>query len=467
MKKHWPIITVLIVAAVLRVIHGVLPDIVSWDGSVYVGMGKYLFSGGAIGVWEVLRPIGWPIILGFLWSIGIDPYVAGVVIVAAASLWLVWLVYLIGERIRQHAGLIAAAILACTPLFFQYSTIPMTDITSTCLIVLALYVYIAKKGISRIFFAGLCIGLAAMFRFPQGLMLVAMGIIITIDAFPYQRNTIASRIGSVLQYGAMLALGFATVVVPFLIANYTSYGNAFLPFIEGNNIIKGYPELYHKGFWFYFTTLYKQHWLMVFALIPFLLFKRERFNKVLVYVLVILIVYLAYFLYQPHKEARYMLAFLPYIALCAGYGFVFLVEQLRVRPKVLFMPILAMGIIANINQLSSQTGDTPEVQAYAAYFNDKPNERILSTAPFPALSDVLIVQTLYNDWNDALQKYHTLRNDIDYISLDSCVLEAACKDDAMCYKNKDELLKTLEEKEKKVFSAMSNKCDMRIYNIQQ
>jgi hypothetical protein len=465
MKKYWPIITVLSVALLLRLVHGILPDIISWDGAVYVGMGKYLFSGGVVGVWEVLRPVGWPIMLGSLWSIGIDPYIGGMVIVVIASLWLIWLVYIIGERIRQYVGLIAATILASAPLFFQYSTIPMTDITSTCFVVLALYIYIAKKNPWGIFLSGLSIGIASMFRFPQGLMLLGVGALILADTFLYEQNTVTKKIHLLLKRGLVLGAGFAVVVVPFLIANYIAYGNALLPFIEGNNIIKSYPALYHKGPRFYFIELYKQHVLVVFALVPFLVLKRERFNRVLVQVCITLFIYFAYFLYQPHKEARYILSFLPFVSMAAGYGLVILLDLVRIRPKLLVILILLLGIYTNISQLSSQTGDSAAVMRFSSYFKNTPYARILSSAPFPALSDALIVQTLYNDWNDAYQKYRALRDGVDYVSIDSCVLEVGCADDILCYKNKTELLATLEKKEENVFSETANRCDMRIYKI--
>src|SRR3989338_11534568 len=46
------------------------PHVVFWDESVYIGMGKYLYSDGTIGLWEDLRPIFLPLILGALWEFG-------------------------------------------------------------------------------------------------------------------------------------------------------------------------------------------------------------------------------------------------------------------------------------------------------------------------------------------------------------------------------------------------------------
>ena len=40
-----------------------------WDESVYMGMGKYIYSNGQIGLWEDIRPIVLPLILGLFWKV--------------------------------------------------------------------------------------------------------------------------------------------------------------------------------------------------------------------------------------------------------------------------------------------------------------------------------------------------------------------------------------------------------------
>ena len=43
-----------------------------WDSSVYIGMGKYIYSSGELGLYEASRPLIWPLILGFFWKLGLD-----------------------------------------------------------------------------------------------------------------------------------------------------------------------------------------------------------------------------------------------------------------------------------------------------------------------------------------------------------------------------------------------------------
>ena len=40
-----------------------------WDSGVYIGMGKFLLSLGKIGLWEHIRPVFWPFILGGFWKL--------------------------------------------------------------------------------------------------------------------------------------------------------------------------------------------------------------------------------------------------------------------------------------------------------------------------------------------------------------------------------------------------------------
>ena len=51
-----------------------------WDSSVYIGMGKYMASFGKAGLWEISRPIVWPLILGFFWKLGLDVIFVGKVL---------------------------------------------------------------------------------------------------------------------------------------------------------------------------------------------------------------------------------------------------------------------------------------------------------------------------------------------------------------------------------------------------
>jgi hypothetical protein len=64
MNKKWGfIIGILVFAFLIRLIFLIKNPMLWWDSTVYLGMAKYIFSSGKIGLWEYFRPLLWPIIL--------------------------------------------------------------------------------------------------------------------------------------------------------------------------------------------------------------------------------------------------------------------------------------------------------------------------------------------------------------------------------------------------------------------
>ena len=62
---------IIIAFFVLHLMFVFYPRPLIWDESVYVGMGKFLFSAGTIGLWEDLRPMGMALIYGPLSLLGL------------------------------------------------------------------------------------------------------------------------------------------------------------------------------------------------------------------------------------------------------------------------------------------------------------------------------------------------------------------------------------------------------------
>ncbi len=467
-KRHWVLVVILIIAAVVRIVQARLPGIVSWDGSVYVGMGKYLYSGGAIGTWEIFRPVMWPLILGAFWKIGLDSYVVGQVLAVGLSLSLIVLAYAVGERMKRGVGMIAAVFAATLPLLFRYSAAPMVDIPSAVCALGALYVYMEGKRYS-LYFAGLLAGLAFLWRFPHGLVLVVLGVCIVISHLPTVRTDTKGTLWKLLRDLLSLGGGFILVVAPYLIINAVVYGNPLLPYIQGNAIIKHFPEFYHKGFMFYFRELFTQSVMLIFAIVPLIVFciRPRQYNAQIRTVIIALVIYGGYFLLQPHKETRYMIAFLPYVVLLASLGISTIASRFRIPILSIAGLLCVIGLTINISQLRRQEGDSSNTKTFSSFFATVPGAHILSTSPFPVrYGDIKIVRPLYDNWQDAYESYVSYRQSIDYIALDSCVLEAACADtDDRCRAGKTELLNRLSARETPVFAEIAGKCALDIYHI--
>src|SRR3989338_3706940 len=74
-------------------------DDVWWDSSVYIGMGKYIFSLGKSGLWEESRPLIFPLILGIGWKLGFDAVYFGRLVSVIFAILVIILTYKIGIKL--------------------------------------------------------------------------------------------------------------------------------------------------------------------------------------------------------------------------------------------------------------------------------------------------------------------------------------------------------------------------------
>jgi 4-amino-4-deoxy-L-arabinose transferase-like glycosyltransferase len=479
LKEHWIIITIVTLFVIVRVLAIQKHGIVSWDAAVYVGMGKYLYSHGAVGMWEVLRPVALPIILGAFWKLGFNPYTVGTIFGLLTSVGAVIVAYLFGEEIRKGAGNIAASLLITASMFFAYAAIPVTDIASTFFSMLALYILYKAASNRQYFYAGLLVAVAFLFRFPHGLTLVVGGFAIIAKMFlslPKKRgkNFWADFMVNTVEKIFSFAGGFFAIIVPDLVINYYAYGNAFLPFIEGNAVIAQYSSLYTENLFFYFIQLFKENPLYVLFLVPIGMLWKKAYRSTLVIILTIAILIIGgYFTQQAHKEFRYILAFLPYMAVLAGVGIAYVLDWFKM-PQLLFYGLFAIVIfMTQAGQIvhAYHNPDAPSMYAFNSYFataKDVPHDaRVISSTPFPvAYGDVLIAHTVYGDWTNAYNSYTQFKDTSDYISLNSCGLEIGCADNAQCTAQKQQLLTLLAKEDTNVFETSTpSQCMLTIYKI--
>ncbi len=470
----YPMLGIFLVAQLISL---TTPAILSWDGSVYAGMAKYLFSGGQIGVWETLRPVGFPTLLGLFWKIGFDPYQSARVFVLAGSLVSLSLVYALANKIREGAGVYAGYLLALTPLFFRFSAISMTDILSTTFALCCVYAVLQANTLRAYWLAGLLAGLAFLFRFPHGLVAVVGGIVIFFRAYNSELSGIKDLafeyIKSMLWYG----LGFFGVVLPFLIVNTIAYGDPLLPLRAGAGIIAHNPILYLEHPLFYFSSLLESSYLYLFAVVPIvLLFLRKSYRKnfTLIAGLVYLAIYIAYFSFTDHKEFRYMLAFLPMAAVFAGVGISVVLSRIRISwirygcAAVLFIFALH-GLLGTLREHSQKDDLVYEQigQYFTMYEKEHgTNARVLSAVPFiVARSNALIIATLYDDWRIVLPAYEKNKGNITHVLTDTCTLEVICRFDQGCTQGKEEFEDRMKSEAVLVQSGNVGSCRVMLYEV--
>lgn len=417
-----------------------------WDAAIYIGMGKYIFSQGYLGYWESLRPILWPCIQGLAWFIGLSPLVFGKIIVFISSCAALILVYILGCRIKDsRTGFLALLFMGTLPVFFYFTNVQITDIPSMTIGLIAILLLSRDKY----FLSGLLVGLAFALRFPQALVILALGAAVVVSNINFENlNKSIKEIFVKLCY---VALGFLAILLPYLAFNYFYYHDLFLPFRMASAVLVSDSALllYGKGVLFYPEEFIRQNPFSVFVLlglgVALWQLRKNHNNITLLSVVFACVIMFGYFLYQPHKELRYSLAFAPYVILLASYGLVFLIDWIPKKiSKILILTTLFLVSIFISYQNIPLQRFTPSgsILYYNSYFKDFEYVRIVTTSPQQVITGGVKILKLYEDWAPAdvvLREYGT---SVDYIALDTS--QIFCFDENIaCEQRKQIFLKNL------------------------
>ena len=306
---------------------------VLWDEAVYIGIGKYLFSSGQVGLWEEIRPLGIPLLFGGAWKLGLNPVIAGRVIELLFSIGTISLVYLISKEIfNKKIASINIVIYVITPLFFYNSLRLMTGVPSTFFVLLATYFFIKKQ----LFWAGLGAALAFIFRYPQGLIVLIclltllLEFLLSKEQFK-QPKQLKIRIKRLIKDFTYFLSGFLPLIIVLFIFNYYKYGSALYPFISafshGGNLVHA-VESKITGLFFYLIALLQHNLLLCLGVLGFVIAIwqiirkkpiNKTYNKLIIIVLSIILFY-SYLTIIVNKQARFGIVIIPFLAILSGYG---------------------------------------------------------------------------------------------------------------------------------------------------
>ncbi|MFH1440124.1 MAG: hypothetical protein ABIG89_06145 [Candidatus Woesearchaeota archaeon] len=297
---------------------------VLWDEAVYVGIGKYIFSSGNIGLWEDIRPLGLSVLLGLAWKLKLNPIIAGRFIELMFSIGSIFLVFKISELIfrtdsnKNTIAILSTIIYAITPLFFYNSLRLMTGIPSTFFVLSAVYVFLKR----RYMLAGLFSSLAFIFRYPNGLIVVCILSAIFIEYLLKEKDktTLKQIANTSFQY----IIGLLPLIITLFIFNYFRYKSILYPLLKasthGGNLVHAVQDILLNIFYYLFNLFIQNH-LLIFSLLGlYLSFRYIKKNNKTTIICVSLIIYLVYFTYTTNKQPRFALSFLPFAAILAGYG---------------------------------------------------------------------------------------------------------------------------------------------------
>ncbi len=359
---------IILIAAVFRLFFFFEYHEVWWDSGAYIGMGKYIFSGGNAGLWEDIRPVVWPIVLGFGWWIGLDAELFGRVITLFLSLGSIFLVYIIAKKIfGECAALFSTAIFALSPIFFYLGFHTYTEIPSLFLLLISFYFIIGSHPA----LAGIFTGLSTLTRFPMGIFVIPAAAYMLFQPKNRKLNT-------------MIFFGFfAAALLPFLIFNFIMYGDFFATFnaaaaaikqVLGCNVLRFEPwTAYLK--WLFFS----ENPLHMFAVVG-LLYLFARKDHAQYFITASAVIPLIYYSQMHCRDYRYLLSFLPFVTMLGGYGIKIAAETFlsRLKKKVLFchlvlLVILAFSVWQGLLFYNGNEIPTPDAAAlgYFAFLKDK------------------------------------------------------------------------------------------------
>ncbi len=438
MKKIKPIYLILLTFSFFIILHSFLKfHFILWDEAVYIGIGKYIYSLGKFGLWEDIRPLGLPLLISFLWVLGLKEIVfIDLLIILPFSLGTIYLVYLMGKKLfNENIALLSSLLLAITPVFFYNTFKILTEIPSSFFALLAIYFFLKKK----FSLSGIFSGISFMFKFPQGLLLFIFLIILFFEEkkFLKIRN---------------LLIFFLIPVIPFLIFNQIVYGNFLYTFIRALKhqsspiyIVKN-PLL---NLFYYPIYLFSENLILIFFL-----FSLIKWKKIKIHIPLIFLSFLLYFTLIQNKQLRFSLLFLPYLALLSSYGFFWFFERIRKSRTLIFFFLIftflsfSLSIYFDFHQFHRFPVKEPEIVSEYYKFFPK-NSVILSSDPvFVAYSDIKLLP-YYNSIYTAEELYESYKDQAQFIAYNGNSFPCTNPE---CERLKEEFFNKIKKENELIFS---------------
>jgi len=424
-----------------------------WDSSVYIGMGKYIYSFGEIGLYEESRPLVWPLILGFFWKIGFDVVFFGKLTVLLFGIGVIILTYYIAINLfEEKIALLSSLLLAFSPTFFLFNSIMFSGIPSTFFLMLGLYLFI--KG--RYNLAGLLLGISFMTRFFQ--IIIIIPVYLFLVYLIYKKKLTTNKFLTSILF-------FMMPLIPYLFLNYILYNNPIHPFLLQAWMTKFTGWIYHQPFSFYFLNLVKENVLILFSILGLIfIFKDEKLNKLIV-PFVLILTFIPFNLTQ-HKELRLLLPILPFLYILTGYGIIKFTNFFSKNKNIILILLILIGIVQVVPNLQLNDYDDNLDPFYSFIQNNGNIKNIWISNPSfiantDAKADELIYYPLY-DTNKILKLQKNLEK-ANYVLIDTCDIVPCPPWEDSCDKEHDNFIELLNENFNVNYYGTSEDCKHYIF----
>lgn len=418
MKAHYLLYSGIALLGI-RIIYLLLyPSAMLWDASVYIGMGRYIESLGAIGLWEFYRPPLLPILFSLGALLG-SPVSFAVFLTLSISIGALILAYKIGEHYKATAGGWASIVLASSGVFTTFTTIPTTEVFGVFGFLALYYLLVIRRSP---LWGGIVGGLLVVLRFPY---IIALPVCI----MPFVGAAgLASKERAVLREIILYISGIGIVIIPYLFSNIALYGGALRPFTEGLVAIREVEFLYRKTVGFYWQALLITSPLCIAAVIPFFALHKYRASVRLyaLFLTTITAVLYLYFTFEEHKEVRYSIHMIAPIALLAGLGIAILFSHaktviVRSALAVSIALLFVAGFIFSEHIEVRYTKDRTLEQYYKTFMPFR-GKTVLSTTPTLAAFAPVAVIDSYRSIQDYKKTFDERKSTINYLYFNSCDL---------------------------------------------
>jgi len=462
LKQHWEIVVLILIFLLVKLAFALRFHNIIWDEAVYLSMAKSLFSFGDIGLWEMIRPPGLPLLLGVIWKFTPNYVFFAELLTNAFAAASIGLIYLMGKELHsKETGLLAAFFLAITPIFFLYSGYILTGIPSAFFIMLSMYLLFKRNFI----WAGISAGVASQFRFPHGLFVVTAILAMGLTHYFIKNKHLIKNIKE-------FALSFGAIHIPFLIFNFFMYNAEtsrihhalFRPWILGSTHTQNPAEALYapwvQKYFYYAINLFQQNKLLVFALLGLILyftlkkFKDFKFNLLIV----TLLFYAGFFSYIINKQLRFSIGFLYIVCLLAAFAIMYVVKELHKRKHfksikwtyvttaaflIIFMFSFASVIPENEKYLGYRFTAPPQIvtEFYQYFENNNIQSPVLTGDPVvAAYNDNLFIPIYYSlaAANKAYDEYKTTTGYLVYTNETFYCAPGAdwCQDEALAFEQR-------------------------------